>query len=93
MGCCLGAVLALLAPRVVLVLLFFFTRWLERAYHNQLLLLILGFIFLPITTLVYAWIVNSGAPVAGVYLIAIIVAVILDVGGWGGGHYSRRRAG
>ncbi len=92
MGCCLAALLTLLAPRVVLVLLFFFTNWLGRAFRHELLLLVLGFLFLPITTIVYAWIVNAGAPIAGPYLLAIVVAVILDVGSWGGGHYSRRRS-
>jgi len=92
MGCCLGAIVALLAPRVVLVLLFFFTNWLWRAFRHELLLLVLGFLFLPITTIVYAWIVHIHAPIAGPYLIAIIVAVILDAGSWGGGHYSRRQS-
>lgn len=92
MGCCLGAILALLAPRVVLALLFFFTNWLARAFRHELPVLVLGFLFLPVTTLVYAWIVNVRAPIAGPYLVAIIVAVVLDVGSWGGGHYSRRRS-
>ena len=92
MGCCIGALLALLAPRVILVLLFFFTNFLYRAFHHQLLVLVLGFLFLPLTTLVYAWIINIHASIAGIYLLALIVAVILDVGSWGGGHYSRRRS-
>jgi uncharacterized oligopeptide transporter (OPT) family protein len=92
MGCCLGALLAVLAPRIILVLLFFLTDFLNRAFHHQLLLLVLGFLFLPLTTLVYAWIVNVGAPLAGIYVLILIVAVILDVGSWGGGHYSRRRS-
>ncbi len=41
---CLLLALFLLFPRVALVLLFFFTHFLERAYHS-LLILVLGFIF------------------------------------------------
>jgi len=87
---CLFVILVLLFPRAVLLVLFFFTNYLARAYHG-LLLPLLGFIFLPLTTLAYAWIVNSGMPVEGVNLIVLIVAVIIDMGGIGGGEYHRRR--
>lgn len=86
---CLLLLVVLLFPRVVLVLTFLFSNFLQRAYHG-LLIPLLGFIFLPITTLAYAWIVNSGQPIEGVYLIMLIVAVIIDVGGLGGGEYHRR---
>lgn len=86
---CLLLLVVLLFPRVVLVLTFLFSNYLQRAYDNLLLPLI-GFIFLPITTLTYAWLVNSHEPLQGVYLIILIVAVIIDVGGLGGGEYHRR---
>ena len=89
MGCIL-LLLVLAFPRVVLVLMFLFSMYLERAYHG-LLLPLLGFIFLPLTTIAYAWIVNSGYPTSGMYLLLLIVAVIIDVGGLGGGAYRRRR--
>ena len=87
---CLLVVLVVLFPRVVLVLTFLFSNYLQRAYH-ELLIPVLGFIFLPLTTLAYAWIVNTGHPPEGSYLIVLIIAVIIDVGGWGGGEYHRRR--
>ena len=74
MPCCLLVALILFTPRVVLVLMFLFSTFLERAYHG-LLLPILGFFFLPLTTIVYAWLVNSHFPLDGVYLIILIVAV------------------
>jgi membrane-bound ClpP family serine protease len=86
---CLLLILFVAFPRIALVLLFFFSSYLQRAYHG-ILLLILGFIFLPLTTLAYAWMVNSGLPIAGVNLIILIIAVIIDVAGWGGGEYHRR---
>ena len=76
-------------PRVVMVLLFLFTTYLQHAYHN-ILIPALGFLFLPLTTLAYAWMVNSHRPMEGVNLIILIVAVIIDLGGLGGGEYHRR---
>jgi uncharacterized oligopeptide transporter (OPT) family protein len=85
---CLFLILILAFPRLGLLLLFFFTHYLDRAF-SSILLLILGFIFLPITTLVYAWMVNSHLPVAGVNLLFLILAAVIDLGGHGWG-YSRR---
>jgi hypothetical protein len=87
---CLLVVIVLLFPRVVLVAMFLVSNYLQRAYHDFLIPL-LGFIFLPLTTLVYAWLVNSHIPLNGVNVVILIVAVIIDVGGWGGGEYHRRR--
>ena len=87
---CLVLVLVLAFPRVVLALLFFFSNYLERAYHS-LLIPLLGFILLPLTTLTYAWITNQHQPLEGVNLILLIIAVIVDLGGLGGGEYHRRR--
>jgi hypothetical protein len=86
---CLLLILFVAFPRVALVLLFFLSTYLQRAYHG-ILLPILGFIFLPLTTLAYAWMVNSGLPIAGTNLIILIIAVVIDVAGWGGGEYHRR---
>jgi hypothetical protein len=86
---CLILILFLIFPRIALLLIFFFSNYLERAYHG-LLIPLLGFIFLPLTTLAYAWMVNTGQPVAGLNLMILIIAVIIDLGGWGGGEYHRR---
>jgi len=85
---CLLLILSLAFPRLVLALLFLFSHYLERAYHS-LVLIVLGFFFLPLTTLVYAWMVNSHHPVEGVYLIALIVCVVADLGLIG--HGASRR--
>jgi hypothetical protein len=88
---CLLLILVLAFPRIILALLFFFSNYLQRAYHG-LLLPLLGFIFLPLTTLAYAWMMNTGQPIEGVNLLILLVAVIIDAGGIGGGawHKSRR---
>lgn len=86
---CLFLILILASPRVGLVLLFLFTHYLDRAFHS-FLPLILGFLFLPFTTLVYAWLVNSGLPVAGINVVWLLIAALVDLGAVGHG-YSRRR--
>jgi len=87
---CLLLILVLAFPRVVLVLLWLFnTRYLDRVYHG-LLIPVLGFIFLPLTTLAYAWMVNNHRPMEGINLLIVVVAVIIDIGGLGGGEYHRR---
>lgn len=86
---CLVFILVLAFPRIALLLVFLFSHYLERAYHGLLLPLI-GFFFLPLTTLVYAWMVNTGQPMRGVNLLILLVAVVIDLGGLGGGEYHRR---
>jgi hypothetical protein len=70
--------------------MFLLSNYLERAYHG-LLLPLLGFFFLPLTTIVYAWLVNTHRPLDGVNLLILVVAVIVDAGGLGGGEWHRRR--
>ncbi len=86
---CLLLLVFLMFPRVALALLFFFSHYLERAYHN-LIILILGFIFLPLTTLVYAWMVNGNMPVEGINILWLVLAVLLDLGMVGGGYRHHR---
>jgi hypothetical protein len=87
---CLLLLLVVAFPRVLLVLMFLFSTYLQRAYTG-LIIPILGFIFLPVTTIAYAWMVNSHLPIEGVNLIILIVAVLMDVGGLGGGGWHSRR--
>ncbi len=86
---CLFFLCILLFPRLVLVLMWFFSTYLQRAFHHELLLPILGFIFLPLTTIVYAWEINNHMPLAGINLLWLLIAVIIDLGGVGGGARHR----
>jgi hypothetical protein len=86
---CLLTILILIFPRVALVLMFLFSHYLERAYHG-ILLPFIGFIFLPLTTIAYAWMVNTGRPIADINLVILIIAVVIDLGGLGSGEHHRR---
>jgi hypothetical protein len=88
---CLLLILFVAFPRIALVLIFLFSTYLQRAYHG-LLLPFIGFLFLPLTTLAYAWMANTGLPTTGTNLLILIVAVVIDLGGLGGGAYHRSRA-
>jgi len=86
---CLLLLVVVAFPRVVLVLMFLLSDYLQRAYHG-LIIPLLGFFFLPLTTIAYAWMVNTHRPLDGVNLIILVIAVVIDAGGLGGGEWHRR---
>lgn len=93
MPCLLGC-FALSVPRFVLFLVWLLGNgYLARAIHSNLTLL-LGFFFLPLTTLAYAFAVNTNGKVEGLYLALVIAAVLVDLGivnfGRGGRFRGRR---
>jgi hypothetical protein len=90
MGCLLVP-LALISPRLVLVVLWLFDNLLSRAYDSWIVPLI-GFFLLPWTTLAYAalWEWGPGSEVTGYEWIVVAVAVLLDLGSHDGGRRSRR---
>ena len=82
---CLVVLLAFFFPRVVIAVLALFTGYISSAYHGGLLIPLLGFLFLPYTTLAYAWAINSHGSVEGIHLVVVIIAVLVDLGVLGGG--------
>ncbi|HUQ93265.1 MAG TPA: hypothetical protein VM120_16400 [Bryobacteraceae bacterium] len=87
---CLLLIVVLAFPRIVLLVLFFTSTYLHRAYHGLILPLV-GFFFLPITTLTYAWLVNTAQPFEGLNLALLLLSVLFDIGGLGGGAFRRRK--
>ena len=88
---CLLLFVILLFPRITLLLMWFFSTYLQHAFHGGLLLPVLGFLFLPLTTIVYAWELNNGMPTVGINLLWLLIAVVIDLGGLGGGAHRQSR--
>lgn len=87
---CLVAAIAFFFPRVAIILIAIFSDYLGSAYQS-VLWPILGFFFMPYTTLVYAWAHHStGGSISGLYIVAIVVAVLADLGAIGGSGASAR---
>jgi hypothetical protein len=89
MGCFL-ALLALISPRLVIVLLAIFSDVLSRAFDSWFIPLI-GFFLLPWTTLSYAafWDWGAGRHVVGIEWFFIGLAFLIDVSSWAGGRRAR----
>jgi hypothetical protein len=87
--CCVLVALALVGPRFTLVLLWLFSTYLRTAYDSFLIPL-LGFIFLPWTTLAYAFAQNSLGGMSGLGLVVVVLGVLIDIGVLGGGAQQRR---
>ena len=85
---CLLAILALATPRLLVALLWFFSRWFDGVFASALWP-ILGFIFLPTTllwyTAVHHWFQGQWTlwPIVG-----LVVALMIDISPAGG---RRRR--
>ena len=82
--------LALMAPRFAIVLVVVFSDYVGRAYES-VLWPFLGFLFLPLTTLAYAWAINGRGSVEGLQLVVVIIAVLMDLGLVGGSAARRKR--
>ncbi len=81
---CIAAVFALFIPRVVIVLVWFFSNWFDGIFET-LLIPVLGFIFLPTSLLWYTVVVNIYGGEWGLIQIVIgIVALLIDISPAGG---------
>lgn len=76
---CLIVILALAFPRVVIVLLWLFTGFFNGMYHG-IIVPALGFIFLPLTLIVYTYIERTYHYIQLPQIIALVIAVIIDLG-------------
>ena len=82
MPCCV-ALIALAAPRIAILLVVIFSDYLGQAYETNLVPF-LGFLFMPTTTLAYAWAIHSRGSVEGLQLVVVVIAVLIDLGLLGG---------
>jgi hypothetical protein len=80
---CLVVVLALLTPRFVMVLLWLFSDYLSHAYGTWVWPL-LGFFFLPTTTIAFAIAQNEFGGFRGWGAVVTVLGVLFDLGVLGG---------
>lgn len=94
MGCFIGC-LALAFPRIALGLVWFFGGdYVARAFEHRFIWPLLGFFFLPLTTLAFAYAYNSfghDGQIAPLGWVIVALAGISDLGLWGGGGRAARR--
>jgi hypothetical protein len=88
--CCAVAILGILGPRFAIVFWWLTdpARW-ALVFNNQGLVPALGFVFLPWTTIMYvlAWGVGGLSPLGWIF---VGLAVLLDLGTYGGGAFGNR---
>ncbi|MGB5545355.1 MAG: hypothetical protein WBM74_02195 [Polyangiales bacterium] len=71
--------LALGTPRFAIFLVVVFSDYIGQAYETTIWPR-LGFFFMPLTTLSYAFAINNNGSVDGRYLVLVVVTVLLDLG-------------
>jgi hypothetical protein len=87
---CLVGCLALIAPRLAIVLVVIFSDYVGEAYRSVIWPL-LGFLLMPLTTLAYAWAWHAGGgSISGIGLIVVVIAVLFDLGIIGGNASHER---
>ncbi len=86
---CLIGLLAMAFPRMAIILVVIFSDYIGTAYQTTIWPL-LGFFFMPVTTLAYAWAMHSSGSVTGGQLVVVVIAVLIDVGILGGGAANPR---
>jgi hypothetical protein len=92
MGCCAGALVLAGAPRFGIVFLWLFTSRLDFAFDSFWLGLA-GFVLLPYTTVFYALAYAPIAGVTGLGWVFVLIGLLLDLGSYSSGAYSRQRYG
>ena len=80
---CLVLALGLIAPRIAIVILWFFTSWFVGIFQTALWP-VLGFLFMPVSLLWYSVVFNFfGGAWTAVPVIGMIIAVLVDIGAVG----------
>jgi len=89
--CCLVTTLFLLGPRAAVLVWWLVqpVRW-QVAFHDMLIWPVLGFLFLPWTTLAYVLAAPTGALVGGSAWALVIIGLLVDLVGYAGGGYGNR---
>ena len=86
---CLFALIAVLSPRLGLLLLWLFTSYVDLAFAGWFLPLV-GLLFMPWTTLLYVLVDVAPGPIHVAGWILVVIGVFLDLNSYA--QAARRRA-
>ena len=85
---CFVVLFALISPRLAIVFVWLFSNVMERAYDDWWVP-VLGFFFLPWTTLAWAFTWDSGRAVEGFDWFIVGLAFVIDIASFVGGRRAR----
>jgi hypothetical protein len=86
----LSQVAFLLFPRIALVLVYLNSDYVQNAYRGLLIPLV-GFLFLPLTVLAYAFLADIEQTTTGIGYLVLIGSLTIDLGSIFVGFSNRRR--
>ena len=91
MGCgCVLALLAMVSPRLAIFFVWVFTNRMSVAFDHGWMGVV-GFLFLPWTTLAWTFCYAPVRGVSGFGWIIVVLALVTDLGTYGGSSQMKRR--
>jgi len=92
MGCgCLFALLAVLSPRLALLILWIFTPLVNRVFDEAWWWPLLGLVLLPFTTLMYVLVVDPLGPTNFWGWLLVLFGLFMDLRGYFDTYTNRER--
>ncbi len=88
--CCFFSVLLFLGPRAAILIWWLVNPLLWQATFDRFIWPLLGFIFLPWTTLMYVIVAPAGTGVVGFDWLWLGLALLADISMYAGGGYGNR---
>ncbi len=84
MGCLL-IIFAVILPRITMLLIFLLTNWFS--VFQTIIWPVLGFVFMPYTTLAYLFaMIYNHHQISNGWIVLLVVAIIVDLGGHRGSY-------
>lgn len=89
-GCCIGALLLALGPRVVLFAAWWMSDWYDAFDHAWVAAL--GWLFMPWTSLAWIYVhFHHAGQLSGGYVLLLCAGVLVDLASHGSSTQARRR--
>ena len=88
--CCLATLIAVLGPRIGILIWWIADQARWNLAFDTFIWPLLGFIFLPFTTLLYVLLFTAGPGIEGLDWLWLAGAVFLDLGHYGATAYANR---